>query len=207
LGIRTQPPKTEQTHAQRNAENPHRHHPFARRRHGGPGHRKQASARRKGDRLDWCQNWSTGCGKAAADAFCQATGYQNATNFEQAPNIGATQKTRLIATGAVCDQDFCDGFKYVTCFKPNPTTVVVNQPKWQGDRLDWCSNWSTGCGKTAADAFCKASGLQPARQLPAGCRYRQLAEDPADRHGRGVRPEFLRRLQIHRVQEISERRT
>jgi hypothetical protein len=124
----------------------------------------------KGDRLDWCQSWSTGCGKAAADAFCQATGYQNATAFEQAPNIGASQRTRLIATGAVCDQDFCDGFKSITCFKPNPTTVVINQPKWQGDRLDWCSNWSTGCGKAAADAFCKASGFQPA------VNYQQAAD-------------------------------
>jgi hypothetical protein len=71
----------------------------------------------KGDRLDWCSNWSTGCGKATADAFCKATGFENATNFEQAPNIGASQRTRLIATGAVCDQDFCDGFKFIECKK------------------------------------------------------------------------------------------
>jgi len=114
----------------------------------------------KGDRLDWCLNWSQGCGKAAADAYCQASGYQNATDFAMTPDIGTSQKTRLISTGAVCDQDFCDGFKYISCFKPAPATVVINQPKWKGDRLDWCMNWSQGCGKDAADAYCKASGYQ-----------------------------------------------
>jgi hypothetical protein len=116
----------------------------------------------QGDRLDWCQNWSAGCGKVAADAFCKTVGFENATKFEQAPDIGSTQKTRLIATGAVCDQNFCDGFKYITCTKPNPSTVTVNAPKWKGDRLDWCQNWSTGCGKPAADSFCKATGFETA---------------------------------------------
>ena len=114
-----------------------------------------AAPKWKGDRLDWCLNWSTGCGKQTADAFCKASGYQNAVSFTQAPNIGSTQKTRLIATGAVCDQNFCDGFKSITCFKPSPATVTINKPMWKGDRLDWCLNWSTGCGKGAADTFAR----------------------------------------------------
>lgn len=116
----------------------------------------------KGDRLDWCRDWSIGCGQAAADAYCKARGYQNAINFKQAANIGSTQQTRLIGTGAVCDQDFCDGFKAITCFKPSPTKVTITKPTWKGDRLDWCLNWATGCGKDAADAFCKAKGLKTA---------------------------------------------
>jgi hypothetical protein len=121
-----------------------------------------AAPKWKGDRLDWCLNWSTGCGKQTADAFCKASGYQNAVSFTQAPNIGSTQKTRLIATGAVCDQNFCDGFKSITCFNPAPATVTINKPMWKGDRLDWCLNWSTGCGKGAADTFCQKAGLQSA---------------------------------------------
>jgi hypothetical protein len=79
-----------------------------------------------------------------------------------AADIGSQHKTRLMSTGAVCDQSFCDGFKYITCFKSAPTTVVIDKPKWKGDRLDWCLNWSVGCGKDAADAYCKASGYQSA---------------------------------------------
>jgi hypothetical protein len=116
----------------------------------------------KGDRLDWCLNWSTGCGKGAADAYCKTRGYQNAIKFEQAADIGSQQQTRLMATGVVCDQNFCDGFKSITCSKPSQTTVTINSPMWKGDRLDWCLNWSTGCGKGAADAYCEASGLQNA---------------------------------------------
>ena len=69
----------------------------------------------KGDRLDWCMNWSQGCGKDAADAYCKASGYQNVINFAMAADIGSTHQTRLISTGAVCDQDFCDGFKFIEC--------------------------------------------------------------------------------------------
>jgi hypothetical protein len=111
-----------------------------------------------GDRLDWCVNWAQGCGQQAATAFCKAKGYNNATAFSMDPNIGAVQRTRLIGTGAVCDQGFCDGFKAVTCFKPNPV-AYFSKPKWNGDRLDWCVNWAQGCGKAAADAFCKAKGF------------------------------------------------
>jgi hypothetical protein len=68
-----------------------------------------------GDRLDWCVNWAQGCGKAAADAFCKAKGFAKTAGFSIDPDIGAVQRTRLIATGAVCDQGFCDGFKGIAC--------------------------------------------------------------------------------------------
>jgi len=114
-----------------------------------------------GDRLDWCVNWAQGCGKAAADAFCKAKGYAKATNFGMDPDIGTVQRTRLIGTGAVCDQGFCDGFTGITCTKPDPVAFFA-KPKWNGDRLDWCLNWAQGCGKAAADAFCTAKGFTQA---------------------------------------------
>lgn len=111
-----------------------------------------------GDRLDWCLNWGVGCGKQAANAYCKKRGYKKATSFQIAPNIGATQRTRLIGTGAVCDQGFCDGFKRITCYKPSPVKKTFYKPKWNGNRLDWCVNWAQGCGKPAANAYCKAKG-------------------------------------------------
>lgn len=111
-----------------------------------------------GQRLDWCYNWGVGCGQQAADAFCQAKGFVNATGFDIANDIGASSPTRLIGTGAVCDQGFCDGFSHITCSKPDPTTAFDN-PKYNGNRLDWCINWGVGCGQQAADAFCSWKGL------------------------------------------------
>jgi len=111
-----------------------------------------------GDRLDWCQNWGVGCGKGAADAWCQWRGFQNATGFAIQHDIGGSTPTRVIGTGAVCDQGFCDGFQYITCFKPDPQPVTYNKPMWNGNRLDWCQNWGVGCGQGAANAYCQSKG-------------------------------------------------
>lgn len=111
-----------------------------------------------GKRLDWCVNWAQGCGKQAADAFCKAKGFDKTTAFSIDHNIGQSSPTRLIGTGAVCDQGFCDGFKKVTCQK-TVQTANYYKPMWNGDRLDLCLNWGQGCGKPAADAFCQKKGF------------------------------------------------
>ncbi len=115
-----------------------------------------------GDRLDWCLNWGVGCGKPAADAYCVKKGFQKSKYYLKASNIGNFARTRLITTGAVCDQGFCDGFKKITCSKPAPTAKMFFKPKFQGNRLDWCVNWATGCGKAAADKFCEYKGFDKA---------------------------------------------
>ncbi|HMQ58002.1 MAG TPA: hypothetical protein PKE65_05595 [Rhizobiaceae bacterium] len=115
-----------------------------------------------GDRLDLCVNWAQGCGKPAADKWCQTKGYQQSVGHVVDHNIGNAHRTRLIGTGAVCDQGFCDGFKVVTCFKPTPVRTYW-KPKWGGDRLDWCVNWAQGCGKAAADKFCQTKGFSTAK--------------------------------------------
>jgi hypothetical protein len=111
----------------------------------------------QGNRLDWCLNWAQGCGKDAADAFCKQKGFKSAQSFTKATDIGDKVKTRVLATGAVCDQKLCDGFGAITCVKPS--NVVFDKPMHpQGSRLDWCVSWAQNCGKPAADAFCKAKG-------------------------------------------------
>jgi hypothetical protein len=67
------------------------------------------------NRLDWCYSWGTGCGAVAANAWCKAHGFSSASAFSEAVDIGASSPTRLISTGAVCDQGFCDGFAAITC--------------------------------------------------------------------------------------------
>jgi hypothetical protein len=110
------------------------------------------------NRLDWCYNWGVGCGQQAADAWCVSKGFTNAQNFNIANDIGGSSPTRLIGTGAVCDQGFCDGFSHITCFKPSPTTVDYDNPMYGANRLDWCLTWGTGCGAPAANAFCQWKG-------------------------------------------------
>jgi hypothetical protein len=112
-----------------------------------------------GDRLDWCLNWGTDCGKPAADAFCKAHGYDKSNDFAEAADIGGSSPTRLISTNALCDQDYCDGFGYITCESAGGGgQASFSKPKYKGKRLDWCVNWSVGCGQDAATAWCKTQG-------------------------------------------------
>ena len=111
-----------------------------------------------GDRLDICLQWGVNCGKPAADAYCQSRGYVKSAGHTIAQNVGAVTPTRLITTGAKCDQGFCDAFQTVTCWKPSPTQVFY-QPKFMGNRLDICVDWGQGCGKPAADKYCQSKGF------------------------------------------------
>ena len=113
-----------------------------------------------GHRLDWCRNWATDCGQPAADAFCRARGYPGATSFAPAHNIGASSPTKVISTGQICDQAFCDGFSRITC-RETASREFTN-PSLGGYRLDWCRSWAAECGQPAADAFCRAKGYSRA---------------------------------------------
>ena len=118
-------------------------------------------------RLDLCLNWGTGCGKPAADAWCVSKGFTNSAGHAVANNIGASTPTRLITTGAVCDQAYCDGFAQITCSKPDaapPAQQVYRQPKFNGMRLDLCLDWGVGCGEPAAKKYCQSKGFDKVRR-------------------------------------------
>lgn len=108
--------------------------------------------------LDLCLNWGADCGKPAADAWCVSIGFTESTGHVVANDIGASTPTRLISSGAVCDQAFCDGFASISCFKPDTVEKVFTKPKLNGKRLDLCVNWGQGCGEPAATLFCQSAG-------------------------------------------------
>ena len=132
----------------------------------------------RGNLLDWCVNWGIGCGTEAATAWCKTEGFDVATDVKQAVDIGASTPTKLIATGEVCDQSYCDGFAFVTCAtvaapppkpveatpEPVPTELYApvaeaaeetfKNPLFNDIRLNWCFDGNTGCGKKAAEAWC-----------------------------------------------------
>ena len=114
-----------------------------------------------GLRLDWCYNWAVGCGATAANAYCGGMGYRGDTaGFAIDSDIGlAGISTRLLGTGAICDQGFCDGFAYVSCRR---FSLNYTNPNYGDRRLDWCLNWATDCGKPAADKYCASKGFSKA---------------------------------------------
>ena len=81
-------------------------------------------------RLDWCKYWATECGKPAADEFCKRKGYSSAISFKADSDIGLQSTTKVIGTGQLCSDSFCDGFKYIECesnSKPKNETINVNK--------------------------------------------------------------------------------
>jgi len=130
--------------------------------------------------LDLCLDWGEGCGKPAADAWCVSSGFDESVAHVVAENIGLSTPTRLISTGAVCDQEFCDGIAQVTCARPDPQEQVYNKPKFMGKRLDYCAEWGAGCGEQAATLFCQAEGwamakaFEPAEDIGASSPTRVI---------------------------------
>jgi hypothetical protein len=68
-----------------------------------------------GYRLDYCREWGTNCGTPAADAFCTSKGYTRSVYWEIDQHIGVETPTKIFATGDICNQSFCDGFKVIDC--------------------------------------------------------------------------------------------
>jgi hypothetical protein len=118
----------------------------------------------KGYALDWCLNWGEGCGQAAADKYCKSGGYEKAVNFSKWEDLG--KPTRLIGSNQVCDEEFCDSFKHITCQKADydddeEEQVQIkryNKPLVGKRRLDWCRDWGQNCGQPAADYYCQSEG-------------------------------------------------
>ncbi len=144
------------------------------------------------NRLDWCADWGKGCGAEAATAWCKSNAYDHSVNVQQAPDIGASAPTKLIATGEVCDQSYCDGFAAITCATaelpavapatpeapaadaaaPAPAPQVAEtasemfkNPAQDGVRLNWCFDGEAGCGKKAAEAWCAQQGFSGAKDF------------------------------------------
>jgi hypothetical protein len=118
-----------------------------------------------GDKLDLCLNWGEGCGKPAADEWCVKQGFETSIAHTVANDVGAMSRTRLVTTGAVCDQAFCDAISKVTCLRasaPAPAMQIYVKPRHNGMRLDLCVNWGVGCGQPAANAYCLSKGWNQA---------------------------------------------
>jgi hypothetical protein len=66
-----------------------------------------------GYRLDWCSIWGERCGSYVANRFCRYKNYNfMASEYAKDEDIGAMTPTRMIASGQICNQQLCDGFKH-----------------------------------------------------------------------------------------------
>ena len=127
-----------------------------------------------GYRLDWCYKWATECGQKAADKYCQLKEFEGASDFKKASDIGDATPTKVLKTGQICDDESCDGFKYITCesedndddddsdSEPVFIKKIFDKPSLSGQRIHFCFKPGNGCGNKAADAFCDINGFDKA---------------------------------------------
>ena len=70
----------------------------------------------KGYRVNYCETKGSGCGQDAADAFCDAKGYDSAADYEQSALIPpGAKKSRFIGNGKLCLGSGCYAFNSITC--------------------------------------------------------------------------------------------
>ena len=121
--------------------------------------------------LDWCKSWASDCGKPAADAYCVSQGYETASKYSKASDVG--YPTRVISDNRICDEPGCDSFSVIICEKAEAQTdedysdggydsVTYDYPKAGKWHLDWCLTYGQNCGKPVAEYYCQSKGHQHA---------------------------------------------
>lgn len=122
-----------------------------------------------GMRLSYCTVDNKTCGKKLASRYCKLLGYERASKTMIDHNVGLT---RYPSTNLQCQGWKCDGFKLITCensLKKTPTPVYYYRmrdfilPRFENYRIDWCYQEKKGCGRRAADAFCRQEGYGRSR--------------------------------------------
>lgn len=119
---------------------------------------------REGERLDYCNEDKSCCGKPIADSYCKQLRYHHAKRFKFEPNLGLT--TYLSGENR-CKGWKCSGFAWIECagqrtyVKPplsDYSDKLFAKPRWKQYPLAWCHDGKKGCGKQAAYAFCRYQG-------------------------------------------------
>lgn len=71
--------------------------------------------------LSSCLYDNDGCGKPAADAWCQSNGYQEALTFQRERRETIA---RRLGSGAFCDGPVCETFRQIKCYTPTDSATA-----------------------------------------------------------------------------------
>lgn len=68
----------------------------------------------KGYRVDWCYDQKQGCGRHAANSFCNRMGFIQAKFFVKERQVHAT---KTIGSQELCFGNQCNAFKVIVCYR------------------------------------------------------------------------------------------
>ena len=113
-----------------------------------------------GDQIHYCLATS-GCGKAAADAFCKLEGYQNALTFKLQQDPARIATARVLDSGEVLHAPQAMPFTLVKCWRKSdaPTSVLFGTTGLKAIALPRTCSIGEDCRKEAADHFCHEKGF------------------------------------------------
>lgn len=118
--------------------------------------------------LDYCSCNNTICGKPVADRYCRKMGYKMSDKHIKEYNVGMTY---TMDSEGSCVGWQCHGFKMIRCVAdlPNSPPKIYSYrkkefsyPRLNHYRVDWCYQNSKGCGRKAANSFCRRLGYMKA---------------------------------------------
>jgi hypothetical protein len=75
----------------------------------------------EGYRLAYCDVGGKLCGEPVASAWCRAQGFEKASDWKVAEQIGASEPTMTVVGGRLCSSAACDGFSLITCARETRT--------------------------------------------------------------------------------------
>lgn len=135
----------------------------------GVGYREFFFPKYHGLPVSYCSQDTSVCGLPIANQYCKLLGYHHAVKMSIEPNVG---HTRYLGGDVACRGFACASFKLITCEKslqktPTPEYYYRMKrfilPRFENYRVDWCYRHHQGCGKRAADAFCRHQGYLQAK--------------------------------------------
>lgn len=118
----------------------------------------------QGQNLAYCTANGDACGLPVATRYCRLLGYDKASHQVVSMNAGLTH---YIDTKARCVGWRCPGFKNITCIRDARDETVLpahyrnrrfDFPRYNHYRVDYCYDGTSGCGKRAAQSFCRRLG-------------------------------------------------
>jgi hypothetical protein len=122
----------------------------------------------EGERLAYCAENDTNCGKSVANHYCHDMGYAGAQAERVEHNVG---RVNYWGSKTQCTGWQCDGFLFITCVEKRPEkpvppyayrSKVFAFPRMNHYRVDWCYKKGQACGERAAYSFCRRLGYSKA---------------------------------------------
>ena len=141
-----------------------------------------------GQSLSYCSLDGSRCGLDIATHYCKLMGYKHSVKYVIEHNVKVVnyfsdypRSSHFVNLNASCKGWRCNGFKLIQCTNTIQQNLThahyslrhFSPPRFNNHLIDWCYDGQSGCGKIAANSFCRRMGYnhsinyRPAKNIGA----------------------------------------